>query len=377
MGVIISPQADIDAYFESEALSQSTLKGLLKGFDSFVADQKKEDTSTEVEHFIIGSAVDCILTGEHGEFNKQYYVSQLEKKPSEKEMSIIKQVYDELASEGVFDNEENSISLGDCYDMVKMSCDDHAWQMKWKTETRVTKIVEAGSEYFNDLVASYGKTILSQEQNQKIHTIVNSLRTNGRTERYFNRERQAEMPPTFEFYYQLPIYFTYKGVDCKALMDIVVVEYDTEGNIVNIWPYDLKTMSGNNKYFLNSLKSRRYDIQAAWYIRALSLHFKVPILEINPFTFIVESSTVPGRPLLFEIDKSLYEIGQSGREAVKLVDTNLFDEGKNVNIDIVKEIKGIDQLMEEYLWYVEQGWQEDKDISEADGYMKINWEGFV
>lgn len=378
MGLIITPQADIDAYFESDALSQSTLKGLLKGFDNHMAEQSKEPAAIDPEHFIIGSAVDCILTGEHGEFEKQYYTSTLEKKPSEKEMSIVLQVYDELASNGVFDNEENSVTLGDCYDMVLMSCNDHVYQSKWKDETRVNKIVEAGSTYFDDLIAGYGKTILSQEQNAKIHNIVNSLRTNRRTKRYFDRESQSQMPPTHEFYYQLPIYFEYRGHKCKALLDLVVVVRNEEGVIEKIHPYDLKTMNGNTKYFLSPLKQRRYDIQAAWYTNALRIHFGVPNVDIMPFTFIVESTSFIGRPLTFELTPSLIQIGQSGRDAIKLIKNDLFNGQENMmQVDLVKPIKGIDQLLEEYEYYVEDGWREDKDIQEVDGHFKLDWEGFV
>ena len=90
MGIIITPQAEIDAYFESSALSQSSLKLLLKGYHAFVENRDSdEDEKGEKSHLIIGSAVDLLLTGEEGEFQKQYYVSTLEKKPSSTEKSAL------------------------------------------------------------------------------------------------------------------------------------------------------------------------------------------------------------------------------------------------------------------------------------------------
>ena len=133
-----------------------------------------------------------------------------------------------------------------------MAIEQHDWQRNWKMETKVAKIIESCSSYFNDLKASYGKQILSSEQNSRIHNIVNSLRLNIRTRRFFDRENQASMPSNIEFYYQLPIYFEYEGIQCKALLDLVVVVRDEEGIITDIFPYDLKTMAGNTKYFLFS-----------------------------------------------------------------------------------------------------------------------------
>ena len=98
MAVVVTPQIEIDKYFESEALSQSVLKTLLGGLDTFLSNQEEEQELyyKEKGHFVIGSAVDCILTGQEGEFDKQYYVSQIEKKPSETEMSIIKMTFDDV-----------------------------------------------------------------------------------------------------------------------------------------------------------------------------------------------------------------------------------------------------------------------------------------
>jgi hypothetical protein len=380
MGINITPQPQIKAYFESPRLGQSTLKGLLKGFDSFLSNQDKDEKELhyeEKEHFIIGSAVDCILTGEAGEFKKQYYTSQLDKKPSDVEMSMTQQVYDELAGNGIFEKSENTIELKDCEDMIKIAIENHDWQRNWKMETKVAKIIDACSNYFNDLKASYGKQILSSEQNAKIHNIVNSLRLNRRTKRFFDRESQAAMGTNIEFYYQLPIYFEYEGIDCKALLDLVVVVRNEEGNIVEIFPYDLKTMAGTTKYFLSSLKARRYDIQAVWYTNALMSHFNVTREVVKQFSFIVESSTNPGKPLIFVVNDQLYKIGQQGRPAVKLIDTNFFHPEMTADINIQHEIMGINQLIADYKFYEEQGWQEDKEIAERDGIMEITWEGLT
>ena len=42
MAIKVTPQIDIDKYFESEALSQSVLKSLLGGYDKFLSNLKEE-----------------------------------------------------------------------------------------------------------------------------------------------------------------------------------------------------------------------------------------------------------------------------------------------------------------------------------------------
>ena len=77
--VFVTPQKEIDAYFASPALSQSYIKPLTSGLENFLskAKQYKEEEQNEdgvdKEHLLIGSAVDCILTGEEGRFDDIYY----------------------------------------------------------------------------------------------------------------------------------------------------------------------------------------------------------------------------------------------------------------------------------------------------------------
>ena len=79
----------------------------------------KEEGKADPEYFLIGGAVDTILTGEKGEFEKQYYVSQLDKLPSEVEIQIIGDVFMELVNNNVIDQ----VNFEDCYDAILASAD--------------------------------------------------------------------------------------------------------------------------------------------------------------------------------------------------------------------------------------------------------------
>jgi len=382
MSVIITPQSEIDSYFESSALGQSSLKKLLGGIDNFLANQDKgkELYYEEKDYFIIGSAVDTILTGEEGEFDKQYHVSKLVKKPSDAEMSIIQYIFDEL----VENNVEVDMPLDQYGEMILASVDYHNWQKKWKTETRVNKIALVGADYFEDLKLALDKQIITTEQKTLIDSIVMSLKTNARTSKYFDREQQGRNKHV-NFYFQLPIYFSHKNIDCKALMDLVVVIKNDEGQVIAVEPVDLKTMSGNTLTFLSKVKWHRYDIQAAWYTMAVEYWLKnisqlriADVCVIRDFTFVVESTTYPGTPLVYQLNSEMMEIGQYGRPAVKLVDTNLFADKRECDVTVVKEIKGFNQLIEEYLHYESVEWKEAKEITEAKGNpIMLSWEGII
>ncbi len=391
MAVVVTPQIEIDKYFESEALSQSVLKTLLGGLDTFLSNQEEEQELyyKEKGHFVIGSAVDCILTGQEGEFDKQYYVSQIEKKPSETEMSIIKMTFDDVVDNYAEKNDWIDKQFNDFPNSIQAAIEEHNWQPNWKMETKINKIIDVGTEYFEDLKLAFGKQILSESQNVLIDEIVSSLRTNERTAKYFDRN-QLLLATEVDVYYQLPIYFKYRGLQCKALMDLLIV-IKVDGKPVTIQGFDLKTMNGKTINFLTNLKSFRYDIQAAWYTEALlnenssfavNSGYDLKDVLVKPFTFIVESNSKPGQPLLYELSDQLLRIGKFGRNSVYINDMGELFNTKTTDltyqpITVVKEVRGFDSLIDEYLYYQENEWKEEKVVADNNGVLKIGWDGIM
>ena len=373
MSVIVASKEEVQKYYESEALGQSKLKLLLGDISSF---NKEFDSSAE--HFLIGSAVDCILTNSREAFNAEYYTSEIEKLPSDAIIEILKLVHENLLEDyaeslEVITTEQETASvtpfaefvgeLGNWEAYILEACERTGWQPRWGAEAKVKNILVA-SDYFMDLCQSFGKTVISQSQANTIHTIVASLTGNPRTARYFDR-RTLEDYAKVEVYYQFPVYFEYRGVQCKALLDIVIVERNDAGEITGVTPVDLKTMNGNTYYFPSSIKTRRYDIQAAWYTLALEKHFGPGL--IKPFQFVVESTSYQGKPLLFEVEQSLLEIGKKGIVPVILSD---------IDVVLKQEVLGYEQLLDLYIYHSENGFNEERAIQEAGLQpLKVDWNG--
>ena len=364
----------VEDYYTNPAISQSQLK-LLLGPDPSIFNtiQEPDLYFEEKKHFLIGDGVDIQLTQSLEAFNEKFHVSNIQNKPSDTIKSIVNQVYD-LVKEEVGSLADKGL-LRDHTSKIIDSCNDHNYQPNWKTETRVAKVGESW-EYWEDLKAAEGKQVLSQEENDLISQIVMSIRSNSVTGPYFIPQ------PNQEILYQYPIYFSYNGVDCKALLDMVIIDHNKK----TIQPIDIKTMGDQSIYFPKSLRQRRYDIQAAFYTEALSIskpytytHPKIAQsvpYTILPFKFIVESTTNPGNPLVFTCDEELLKIGKFGRESFRLKGVSSI---KLIDMYYGKtdEVKGFNQLIEDYKWYLENGFEKKREIVEAQGEFQINWNGII
>ena len=236
----------VEDYYTNPGISQSQLK-LLLGPDPSIFNtiQEPDLYFEEKKHFIIGNGVDMQLTRPIEEFNQKFHISNLQNKPSDTIKSVVNQVYDHVKE--VYEGE--ILAIDKYPNAILDACNDHTYQSKWLDNTRIAKIIEAW-EYWEDLKQAEGKVVLSQEENDLISQIVMSVRTNPTTSKYFETSKDVEILD------QLAIYFSYCGIDCKALLDRVIVDHKNK----TIQPIDFKTMGDQTIYFPKSLRQRRYDI---------------------------------------------------------------------------------------------------------------------
>lgn len=352
-------------YYDSPRLSQSKLKLLLLGVKAFNEITEPELFFEEKQHFIIGSAVDTLLTRGVEQFNQEFYVSNLENKPSDTVKSIINEVFSK-ANIGVDKVGLFAPTLRDYPDLILEACNNHSYQSNWKDETRVNKIIE-NFPYWEELVESNGKTILTIEDKVLIDTIVTNFLNDEGIKFYF-----SNFADETEIINQLHIDFEIDGVECKALLDGVIVDKANKC----LLPYDIKTIGDKVINFPRAMRRHNYQIQAAWYTEALrqwkdkSTEFKN--YKILNFEFLVESTTEPGFPKKYSCSDELLYIGKYGRPEIRYTGEALYsslDEGYKFpskvsfhdNRALVKPaVIGYMRLLESFKYYSRtNNWSED------------------
>lgn len=349
------------AYRDAEDISQSSLKLLMSGVGVYNNNEPEEKYYSEKQHFILGNAVDTIVTMGKEVFKKEYYVSTLENKPSASIMSIVQEVYDiEVGLYPKLSPLDFSDERGK--EVILEVAEKQDFQRKWKDETKYNKIIEQGSDYWNDLIASEGKQILSLEQYETVVNITASIFFNPYTAKYFEDSKEIDI------YYQLPLHFKYECdndlIDCKALLDMVIINHRDK----TIQPIDIKTMGDYTINFPISFFRRRYDIQAAFYTEAvmssnrLSEYSKYTVL---PFKFIVESTIEQGNPLVYTCTNDILDRGKYGTPSQKI-------EGH-----VLRGREGFIHGLKLYKWHLENGFEKDKVVIENEGNLLLTLEGIM
>lgn len=366
---------EIDEYFASPRVGQSKLKLIGKSLRLFLDSDERSATMyfEEKEHLVVGSAVDCILTGRPDDFNNLYHVSDV-KKPSDTIMSIVNQIFDvqvALSEDGSVPNAMTLISD----DNISASIESHSYYPKWKIETRIEKIRVEGGEYYKSLADALGKTVLGLDQYTTVSRVTQSIKNHHNFAWLFTEQQGIDV------YFQKIIYFEYMGVEYKAMLDILIVDHIKK----TIQVVDFKTMFDVTLNFPNSLKQRRYDIQGAWYSIAAfwwythECGFYDPVSRYvvrNP-AFIVET-TKPGNqgePLFFECTDDLMGVAMYGMQSVS--EYSGFDRlGKTTLRQIPNQkILGVNDLVIRHKWYIEHGFEKEKDIVESNGILQLGWGG--
>ncbi len=381
-----STPEEVKAYFLNTALNQSDLKLLRGGLANYKKVKASrtpgpENEYDEIKSLKIGSAVDMLLQpGGKEDYELTYHIAGSDKTPSETVGKMLRQIFDhasqrlEQAAFGMPDvivkDEIQKLLLTDVEDLVLNACNDAEYYMNRTNESRMKEICKA-DYYFEALKEAYGKTVLSQEEHNTIKSIVSSFKSNVRTKDYFD-ESLFKDNPNLDIYFQKIIYFKYRGYDCKAMLDILVVDKSSKDRVI-IVPVDIKTTFDTTLNFISPVKAYRYDIQGAWYTLALqnsSLVKELLVAKrdylINKFKFLVETTSIgnQGSPLVFTASKKLMQIGLKGRAPIVDMDGDQVRPG----------IMGIEQLMVEYEFQVQNGWKEDRIVAENPVNIPLDWD---
>tara|TARA_R110002096_G_scaffold126982_3_gene274373 strand:- start:31393 stop:32463 length:1071 start_codon:yes stop_codon:yes gene_type:complete len=344
------------AYRNAEDASQSRLKLIMGGVGLYNNTEPEEKYYSEKQHFILGNGVDTIITMGKEVFKKEYYVSTLENKPSASIMSIVQEVYD-IESEKMPHLSPLDFSDERGKEVILEVSGKQEFQKNWKPETKYNKIIEQGQDYWNDLIASKGRQILSLEQYETIVNITASIFFSPYTAKYFEDSKDVDI------YYQIPLHFKY-DIDCKALLDMVIINHRDK----TIQPIDIKTMGDYTMNFPIAFFRRRYDIQAAFYTEAVirsNRFIEYSKYNVLPFKFIVESTVEQGNPLVYTCTDEILDRGKYGVPSKKI-------EGH-----VLRGREGFIHGIKLYKWHLENGFEQDKVVVENEGNLLLTLEGIV
>ena len=208
-------------YKTISALNQSTLKQILVSPKSYVEAKERQLARVESteQHFVFGSLVDMMLTESKEDFDKKYAVIPDDVGVTEVVGRIVKGIYESaIAEDKIYDADikYTPTSLEDYPEQILKHCNYELYQSRWKDETRINKIVEQGSKYFDILKKCGTKTIITESEYAKAVNCVMALRSDKHTGKYCQKKSND---PKILIIDKHVIMFEHEGLEFKGEID--------------------------------------------------------------------------------------------------------------------------------------------------------------
>ncbi len=252
----ISWEVPEDIYRQDPALSYSTLARYEReGFSSLDKLFDKVDTPS----LLLGSLVDCYITGSTEEFEKRFLIADFPSIP-DSIIAIVKELFKWCST--------TNKTLGSIKDdFIIQIASKYNYQNNWKPETRAKVIKEKGAEYYSLLYLAGDKVIVSTEMNNTALSMAGALKDSEATQFYFEPDNPFDS--SVQRFYQLKFKGEYEGIPIRCMFDELIVLHD-EGVII---PVDLKTTKDVTT-FEDSFYTWKYFIQAQMYAEILRQNIK-------------------------------------------------------------------------------------------------------
>lgn len=306
---IRATKENVDHYYSLPYLNQSSIKVILSdGIDKFVQERDKllstEEDYTEKKGMIIGSAVDHYFSFGPESFYDKYYFSQIDKKPGDKPMIVIKSVIAAAKQRADYNPEMLELDPKDYLAEFQKAADEAEYYMNRRKpdpneDPRWGYALKGeGKTYWDDLAKAGSRQILADDENYGANGIIESIRDHKNTRWIFEDSDKTIL------IYQFVCLFVFKGVQCKAMLDVVRIDLSSKVII----PFDIKVGFRPVAKFPVTMKLLRYDLQASFYMFALQacisqLSDLVGIdfrqFSLRHLAFIYDCYEAPGKPFIF------------------------------------------------------------------------------
>lgn len=209
----------------------------------------------ETPSLLFGSIVDTLMTDGQEAFDKQYFVSEFP------------EISDQIANvvKGLFNTyKDTCVSLKDVPDSaIIASLDAIDYGKSWYAATRIKKVREPGTAYYEQLYLAGDRILVSNEMYADACKCVEALRTSKATAQLFAPNNPFE--PEIERCYQLKFSETFDDIRYSCMVDSLYISHQQKIVI----PCDLKTSSHYEDEFYKSFIEWSYQLQARLYFRLI------------------------------------------------------------------------------------------------------------
>lgn len=211
--------------------------------------------------------------------------------------------------------------------------------------------------YVNFILSNQEKTPISPDVEAKAQALAVLVKNHPYSMEWFGDPEEGT-----QILYQYPVYFPIPSsiigndkieLEGKALLDIVKINHKEK----TVLPIDFKTIGSPVKYFMGNYFKYKYYYQDEWYWFALDNAFGTNTEDsynVHDMSFLVASSE-SSYPVLYHINKTDAE-------------RDIIWEGGIIN---GYRIRGIVQLIRDYVWHLENGFEIDREIAENGGKLTI------
>lgn len=307
----------------------------------YIMGQRDEQFHVEGKD-ILGNVTDCMLTTPH-EFNDRFDIMDVDAVGGKTGELILR-----LSETGEVDDEEltkmaKKVGLKKDLPWIKGQLNDKKsieflQQLRAKKDS--TKVVTTTEMY-------------NQGRTMKLRALEDKY-----IGHYFIDQPSARAT----HYYQVPIFFKFLGIQCKGLIDIVTVDWDTGKYYLS----DLKTTSRGVREFPITMHKDRLFIQGAFYsMPHYGAVIDTPVLELKElfnrptsgfmdvFSFVVLDSNDIEKPEEFWMHK---------HDIRTTIEGGKFAYGGD-------EFKGIAKCIKDLIWHMETNlWDHSRDYYEGKGH---------
>lgn len=297
----------VKEYRQSPELNYSVLKEMQFNPSVILGTEEIKDS----DPMRLGSMVDTILT-EPDRFDEQFHV-MAGTRPSDTVQDIIQ---DLISVESPIDDKE----------LVLDMCEQHKYRSNWGRDKLYDYILAEGTQFYEELLIGKEKRLVEASARDLANQIAQLLATHEWTAAYFGTGyKDIEVIFQFKFYSKL------EGVDCKCMIDILLVDHFAQ----TLQPLDLKV---GEQSFYASLFQFKWYLQGAMYRECLEMFKDNSSFEdykVEPFKFIHVNTKQLNYPVIYEMSEEFHEHALLGWK------------------ESGREFLGIYELIEDFKWYEE------------------------